>query len=132
MNINLNNYESFFLLYIDNELPVAEKKAVEEFLKEHSYLQDEFDLLKETILPAEENSFAFKGSLLKPVLSEQALQENLLLHLDNELTGEKKESLEKQLLTDDQLQKDWAILRKTKLNADDIISHPDKTALYRH
>ena len=54
MDINRTNYESFFLLYLDRELNVADRQAVENFLQEHADLQKEFSLLQQTIqLPAE-------------------------------------------------------------------------------
>ena len=34
MKINIHNYETYFLSYIDNELTAAEKIEVEIFLKE--------------------------------------------------------------------------------------------------
>lgn len=132
MNINLDNYESFFLLYVDNELSAAERKSVEEFLGNYPYLQQEMDLFKETVLPVEENSFAFKAGLLKPVMPEELLQENLLLHLDNELAGEQKQHLENLLLKDDKLQKEWALLKRTKLETNEKVVFPDKSMLYRH
>ncbi len=132
MNINLDNYESFFLLYVDNELSAAERKSVEEFLGNYPYLQQEMNLLKETVLPVEENNFAFKSGLLKPVIPEELLQENLLLHLDNELAGEQKQQLEKLLLKDDKLQKEWALLKRTKLETSEQVVFPDKSMLYRH
>jgi anti-sigma factor RsiW len=132
MNINLNNYESFFLMYVDNELSAAEKKSVEEFLGNYPYLQEELDQLKETVLPVEQKTFDFKAGLLKPVMSGEAEQENLLLHLDNELTGEQKQQMERLLLKDGELQKEFALLKKTKLDAEDMVVFPDKTILYRH
>ena len=50
MNINRNNYEYFFLLYIDNELSVAEKNMVDVFLQQNTDLQPEFDALQNTLL----------------------------------------------------------------------------------
>ncbi len=132
MNINLNNYESFFLLYVDNELSAAERKSVEEFLGNYPYLQQELDQLKDTVLPVEENTFTFKAGLLKPVMTEETLQENLLLHLDNELAGEQKQHLESLLLKDNELQKEWALLKRTKLDAAELVAFPDKTMLHRH
>ena len=46
--INLQNYESFFLLYVDNELSVEERRAVEDFVTSNPQLHQEFDLLLRT------------------------------------------------------------------------------------
>lgn len=132
MNINLDNYESFFLLYVDNELSAAERKRVEEFLGDYPYLQAELKLLKETVLPVEQNNYEFKSALLKPVMSAEAEQEQLLLHLDNELQGEEKQQLERRLLKETELQKEWSLLKKTKLDAAELVAFPDKKILFRH
>jgi hypothetical protein len=49
MEINRNNYETFFLLYLDGELNTGELTEVESFLREHADLQKEFSLLQHTI-----------------------------------------------------------------------------------
>jgi hypothetical protein len=131
MIINLDNYESFFLLYIDNELSAADRKMVETFLGEFPYLQEEMKLLKETILLPEPAHFDFKAGLLKPLISEEMLQENILLHLDNELDGEAKEKLQNLLLTEDNLQQEWALLKRTKLDPTESIVFPGKKSLFR-
>lgn len=132
MTINLDNYESFFLMYVDNELSATERKSVEEFLVEYPYLQEEMNLLKETVLAPEPADFAFKAGLLKPVIPEETLQENLLLHLDHELTGSAKNDLESKLMKDDKLQKEWALLKRTQLDSTETIVFPDIKSLYRH
>ena len=54
MDINRNNYETFFLLYLDGELNPAAQAEVENFLSTHADLQKEFSLLQLTIQrPAE-------------------------------------------------------------------------------
>ncbi len=65
IEISINNYEEFFLLYIDGELekPAAEK--VEKFVLQHPKLQDEFTLLKQTVLQPEAITFADKSSLYR-------------------------------------------------------------------
>ena len=42
-HINMDNYEEYFLLYVDNELTGADKASVEEFVKMHPELKSELD-----------------------------------------------------------------------------------------
>ena len=49
MTINGNNYEEYFLLYVDRELNGDEQKMVEEFVKLHPDLEKELSALKQTI-----------------------------------------------------------------------------------
>src|ERR1700676_4331924 len=54
MEINRNNYETFFLLYLDRELNPTDMLDVEKFLSENADLQKEFVLLQRTIfVPAQ-------------------------------------------------------------------------------
>jgi len=129
MNINLDNYEQYLLMYVDNELSAAERMQVEEFLRDYPYLQEELDILQQTVLPLE-NVLFDKSSLLKPMLDEST-QEKLLLHLDGELPAGESLALQNSLLSDKYLQQEWAALQKTKLDAADTIEHPDKESLYR-
>lgn len=129
MNINLDNYEQYLLMYVDNELSAAERMQVEEFLRDYPYLQQELDILQQTVLPLESVLFD-KSSLLKPVLDE-GTQEKLLLHLDGELPAGESLALQQRLQSDKYLQQEWTTLQKTKLDAADIIEHPNKESLYR-
>lgn len=131
MMINRNNYETYFLLYIDNELSDAERKAVEEFVSIHTDLQDELDQLKMVILPEDEINFLDKTQLFKSQAHDDLLQEKLLMHLDGELDKENTESLNKLLQTDTALKTNWEILQQTKLDASESIEFPYKDLLYR-
>jgi anti-sigma factor RsiW len=63
--INPENYETQFLLYVDNELDVAGKTAVETFVLQHPSVQEQFMLLKKTKLEPETIVFADKASLYR-------------------------------------------------------------------
>lgn len=129
MNINRNNYESFFLLYVDNELSAAERKTVELFVQENTDLQEELLMLQQTIIIAEETSFGDTSVLLKEE-GISALQENLLLLADNELSADQKASLLKTIAADKAVAADWASLQSAKLQPETIVFE-DKASLYR-
>ncbi len=63
--VNLQNYEEQFLLYVDNELAPIEKEKVETFVLQHPSLQENFTQLKHTKLPLESMVFANKESLYR-------------------------------------------------------------------
>jgi len=132
MNINRNNYETFFLLYIDNELPVAERKAVELFLQENPDLEIEFQSLKETVLIDEPLKFDIKNSLFKPENDKAFSEEDLLLYLDKELEPVLAEKLDAALLADVALMEQWQVLQQTKLDPGVKYIFQDKKSLYRY
>ncbi len=48
--INQNNYETYFMLYVDNELSVAEREAVLLFVEDHPTYKQEFDMMNTLLL----------------------------------------------------------------------------------
>jgi hypothetical protein len=63
--LSMSSYETYFLLYIDNELSVNERADVELFILQHPALQAEFMLLKQTKLIPEAIVFENKQLLYK-------------------------------------------------------------------
>ena len=64
--ITRNNYEEFFLLYVDNELSPADRQAVERFVEAHPDLQEEWELLLQCrVAPDEAPAFPGKELLLQ-------------------------------------------------------------------
>ena len=131
MKINRHNYETFFLLYVDKELSAPDRKAVEEFVQENPDLQMELELLQATVIKADDIVLDKKDWLY---MEEDitALQENLLLYADDELTAADKRSVEALLATDKKARAEWAVLQQTKLQPDMAVVFEDKAVLYRH
>jgi hypothetical protein len=131
MMINYDNYESYFLLYVDGELQPAEMEAVESFAVEHPDLAVELDNLLATKLPIANIEFD-KSSLLKTATLSPSLQEQLLLLLDNELPSTQKASIEKEIASNKIAAKEFDYLKKVQLNAkDEAITFPNKELLYK-
>src|SRR5687767_949365 len=119
MNINRNNYESFFLLYIDNELSAAEKLAVDNFIQVNPDLEEEFIMLQQTVLKADEVVFSKKESLFKSGVTPADLEESLLLHLDNELDVAEQKNITELIHTNVDVEQAWLLLQRTKLEKDE-------------
>lgn len=130
MQISRHNYEEFFLLYVDNELSAAERKALDVFVQENPDLQIELALLQETVVKADDVVLDKKNWLY---IEEDitALQENLLLYADGELKTPDKKTVETLIATDKAALVEWNILRNTKLHPDMDIVFADKQSLYR-
>ncbi len=72
--INLENYETFFLLYVDEELNVEDRRSVELFASQHPAQQQELEILMQTrITPETSVVFPDKASLYKKVGSEKVV-----------------------------------------------------------
>lgn len=132
--INRHNYEAFFLLYVDGELPAAAKQAVDQFVQENPDLAAELDMLRKTLLfPDESIRFANKERLYKAgsqVIDLTNYEEKFLSYIDNELTTTESQSVETFVLQHPALQADFIALQQTKLEAT-TIAFPDKPSLYR-
>lgn len=137
MSINRHNYESYFILYLDNELSVADRRMVEAFVKLHPDLKDELDLLSQfKLTPDEDIIFERKEDLMIPVqpagqqVSQNELQESLLLYIDGELSVSQKKSVEEIVASNSSAKEELSWLQKSKLEPEEII-FKDKASLYR-
>ena len=138
MNITRQNYEEYFLLYVDNELNIVQRKAVEAFVEENPDLRAELIMLQDSILPADDEIvFKHKESLLRtstapnPV-NETNCEEYFILYSDDELSHEQKDQVEQFVYRNPQHQASFELLQQVKLMPDSSVVFPDKYALYRH
>src|SRR5215510_12188330 len=104
MNIDRHNYEEYFLLYIDNELDVDQKRQVELFVQENPDLDEELVMLKQSrLIPDESIVFDKKHLLLKEEIASannsfinlNNYEQWLIMYVDDELNAEEKMAVEK-------------------------------------
>ncbi len=137
MNINRNNYEEYFLLYVDNELNAVEREAVEVFVMQNADLRGELNMLQQTVLRADKKvSFINKAELMKssapanPV-NETNYEEYFILYGDDELSNEEKDFVEQFVYRHPQHQLTFELLQGIRFTADTTVVFPDKQSLYR-
>ncbi len=129
MEINQHNYEHYFLMYIDNELSVEERAAVNDFIMQYPNYANKLEALQQLKMSPDTLIYENKFSLYK--LSEQ--DEQCIAYLENELTNEEKASFESEISTDIYLQsnvKQWQATFITPPSTIEIA--PDfKNSLYK-
>ncbi|HRH61024.1 MAG TPA: hypothetical protein PL045_10670 [Chitinophagaceae bacterium] len=131
--IHRNNYEEFFLMYVDDELTAQQRTAVELFVMENPDLAAEFHLMQQTKLPADDTFvFAGKESLMKASdgISMENYEEYFLLYIDNELDEKKRKETELFVLQHPQLQEAFTLLKQTVLEKEKIVFE-NKDVLYQ-
>lgn len=131
--INRNNYEEFFLLYVDGELNATQRLAVENFVQQNPDLAVELEMILNTKLAPEVVEFDNKENLLRTEghsINETNYEEYFLLYIDNELSTAKREEVEMYVLKHPQLQDEFITLKQAVLTPE-LISYGDKQDLYR-
>jgi hypothetical protein len=130
-NINRYNYDTYFLLYVDNELSAVEKNSVDEFVQSNPDLGEELVMLLQTISQKEGILLNNKMSLYKkePLLSE--LQEKLLLHLDNELNEVEIKEVAALIRSSKLVSVEWDKVQSAKFSPNSAVVYEDKKSLYR-
>ena len=134
MNINRINYEEYFLLYADKELSAADKNMVEIFVEQNPDLEEEFIMLKQSVLKPDtliklnDKSLLFKK---EEFITIDNYEEKFLLYADNELNLSEIEETEKFVLDNPVLQSEFTFLQQVNYKPDATIGFPDKSSLYK-
>ena len=138
MKINRDNYEEFFVLYIDKELIPAERAAVENFVIQNPDLKTELEMLGQTILPPDEmETFGNKELLFRKegepaeLINELNCEEFFVLYADNELNNDQNALVEEFIYRHPQYQKHFELIQEVKFQPEKHIVFPDKSILYR-
>lgn len=134
IQINRHNYEEYFLLSVDGELPAGAQEALEHFVRENPDLAVELEGLQQTILSAEPVlSFENKETLWRTAslgIHEENYETYFLLHQDNELNPSESHELLAFVEANPALQPGFDLLKRCRLEPEPVV-FTDKQVLYR-
>ncbi|MBS1663555.1 MAG: hypothetical protein JST68_21110 [Bacteroidetes bacterium] len=134
--ITRDNYQEYFLLYVDNELSMEDRLVVEQWVAENPDLQDEWEtLLSCRIDPDATVVFEDRDSLLRSVDSSVIAGHNyteyFLSYIDGELIPKDRSLVEDFVRQHPSKKIELEQLRKTVSHPDRMIVFPDKDLLYK-
>jgi hypothetical protein len=131
--INRNNYESFFLDYLENRLEENVLDEFLEFLKQNPDLRTELNQFESVQLPLEEVAFWGKSHLYKSIEEDRiSCERKLIAFMEGDLERKEQESFKYHIAGHPELQEKYNLLSKSRLIADTGIKYPDKQKLYKN
>jgi hypothetical protein len=135
MDIRRDNYESWFLDFLDGKLDAGQKEKFLSFLEFNPDLKKELYSLKGIVLEPEEMSYDRKTSLKKPVgdrpapLSDEEFERLCISGIEQELNPEEEHLLSVIIRDDPRRNRIHRLFQSTILEADQQISYSGKKAL---
>lgn len=132
MNINRDNYEVFFMDYLDGNLDEKYIDQFLDFLEKNPDLKEELHLFENISLPEDELVFSGKNTLYKNTAYEKEVLENkFIAYLENDLESADRKLFESWLGANPEFQKEYQLYQKTKLVPETGIVFGAKDSLYR-
>lgn len=132
MKITKDNYESFFIDYIEGNLPESKIDQFLDFLNQNPDLKEELHLFEEVNLPEELVVFQEKKQLHKSAADEnRRLENSVVAYMEGDLDADERKAFETYLVAHPELKKEYDLFIKTRLTPDSGIKYPEKRRLYR-
>jgi hypothetical protein len=132
MKIDRNNYEAYFIDYLEDNLDKNMVDDFIEFLQQNPDLKEELSVLGKVSVVPENVSFNKKNSLYKEELdSEKAFDEAAIATLEGDISVTRKTEFENYIANHPAKKRDVVLYKKTKLQPDKTIVFRNKKKLYR-
>jgi len=132
MKITRTNYESFFIDYIEGNLPESMIDQFLDFLNQNPDLKEELHLFEEVNLLEEHVVFQEKKQLHKNAADEKHRLENIAIaYLEGDWDADESKTVESYLFTNPEFKREYDLFARTQLKPDFEIKFPDKQKLYR-
>jgi hypothetical protein len=132
MKITRANYEPFFLDYLEGNLEENMIDQFLDFLANNPDLKEELHLFENIRLPEDQVVFSGKEQLYKSSSEAKVPNENkTIAYLEGDLDSAERALFETYLADHPELQKEYRLFSKTKLQPDTKIIYQDKNKLYK-
>ena len=133
MEINKNNYEAYFIDYLEGNLNENIVDDFIEFLQQNPELKEELSFFETVSIEPENISFNKKENLFKQKLdSEREFDKAAIANLEGDISESDKLEFESYIAEHTEKKRDVILLGKTKLQPDETIVFNKKKKLYRH
>ena len=131
MKITRNNYEAYFIDYLEGTLDNKMVDDFIEFLQQNPDLKEELSLFENVPMEQEEITFDKKELLRKEKYDvEKEFNEAVIAELEGDISTSEKAEFETYLETHPEKQKDAELFRLTKLQPDQSVIFTKKDKLY--
>lgn len=128
--ININNYEAWLLDFAEGNLSEEQQIELELFIIQHPELN--INLSELLLLNIEANDVLFHDKqALKKSESDLVSETNLVAYIENQLSDEGKQTIDKSCANNKALAKELKLYQNTITHADATIIFPDKNKLKR-
>lgn len=132
MTITRDNYEPFFLDFLEGNLEEDQIDQFLDFLELNPDLKEELQLLENMTLPEEQVIFSGKERLYKSSDDVKSVTESkMIAYLEGDLDSNERKSFESWLAGHPELKKEYEFFSKTRLIPDPTVKYPEKRNLYR-
>lgn len=131
MKITRNNYEVFFIDYVEKKLPAETVAELYLFLENNPDLKEEFELFRSASVQSSDIVvFRDKESLKKPIIDKENAMEMMLAAIDDMLSPDELASLKNFLQQQPALMREYEMLKRIKLSPKPIF-YSEKRKLRR-
>ncbi len=132
MKITRENYESFFLDYLEGNLNELLVNELNEFLHQNPDLKEELRLFEAISLPSEDINFTGKEKLFRaPYDKNEIFDNHSVAFIEGDLTEEEMTSYLAYTETHPDRKKELALFKETKLIPDESVTFGSKNKLYK-
>jgi len=133
--ITRNNYEVYFLDYMEGKLDVALQFQFQQFLRKNPDLSIELDEMMEAdiSLPVDNLEFKHKDNLKKPVevFGDLSFEDTAIARLEGDLSLTQTKNFDNYIETHKKEKKEYLLFLKTKLIPDLSVQFTEKSSLKR-